>query len=157
MQDLFHQQDGWFAKRPQTPKIQSIKEMLHTIVNDDIFNKSRTFHTSNTLNFQNNRFHQCSPVLKSVLQVVQYSGPSFSCEATIQFHQGSVLIVASAKPLHLREAQEKGSAVSLVGIGGSAGIKSPLGQELVETWPTKTWEKNTWRAVEILGLEICFV
>ena len=30
--------------------------------------------------------------------------------------------------------KEKGSAASLVGIGGSAGIKSPLGQELVEDW-----------------------
>jgi len=30
------------------------------------------------------------------------------------------------------QTMEKGSAVSLVGIGGSAGIKSPLGQELVE-------------------------
>ena len=32
------------------------------------------------------------------------------------------------------QAMEKGSAASLVGIGGSAGIKSPLGKELLVSW-----------------------
>lgn len=98
--------------------------------------------------------HLVSPVqlvLKSVLQV-QYSGPSFSCAATLPLSVSPVVpfwsLLQQSLP-HLREAQEKGSAVSLVGIGGSAGIKSPLGQELVETWPTKTWQKRPgehWRS-----------
>ena len=36
-------------------------------------------------------------------------------------------------PTSAKRPEEKTSAASLVGIGGSAGIKSPLGQELLVT------------------------